>query len=607
MGAALLLALGAAAGYALRPSARANAEVVRFRVPTPDGSQLNVLGVVGNAFAISPDGKWLALVARPARSDAAQIYLRRLDRLEETVVAGGSGGDSPFFSPDSRELGFIGSDGRLRRVAIDGGAVSTISPRAADPRSQPAWADDGQIYFRGMDFRMYAVSEAGGEPRALLDEELTLSTAGGALPSVLSFPVPLPGGKHILLSECVAGILRGNGNCNGRLLLMNVATRERTPLDVPASRGLYVPGYLLLLDDAGQLSAVEFDVESGKVRGDPAALLDGLGDAILQRAQVAVSQSGTLVYLDGEEVADRVVVEVDRRGVERVVIAKPGKYLWPRISPDRTRILMLQGGVRSGAQLAVYDKRLGAVTPLTFEGANQRASWSPDGRRIAFSSTRDSLTDVWIIPSDGSAAARPIARGKDVQQHTATSWTPDGRWIVIDGLADDGPNVGADDLYALSVDGDSALRPLVATPANEQSGEVSPDGRILAYVSDDAGVPQVYIQYYGRPSGRWIVSEGAAIEPVWTSSSELVYTSLESDSVIAAQLSENVGVTRRALFPRSRFTAGSTSWREFDVSRDGQTFVFTRSVERTRPREPIVVVNWIEEVRAAFAARRGVP
>ena len=211
------------------------------------------------------------------------------------------------------------------------------------------------------------------------------------------------------------------------------------------------------------------------------------------------------------------------------------------------------------------------MTPLTFAGANQRASWSPDGRRIAFSSVRDSVTDVWVVAADGSAPARPVARGKDVLQHTATSWSPDGRWIVIDGLAEGGPNAGLDDLYALAVDGDSALRPLVATPANEQSGEVSPDGRWIAYVSDDTGQPQIYLQSFMRPGGRWVVSEGAAIEPAWTSANELIYSSIASDSIIAARLtfgnrsaSRAVRCSRAVATPRARPRGASTMSRATD-------------------------------------------
>jgi len=607
-GAAVVLATGAALGFTLRPAMPPPGEVVRFRVAAPEGTQLNVTGFAGNPFAISPDGQWLALVTQPARDAATQIYLRRLDRLEETLVPGSTGADAPFFSPDSRELGFVASDGRLRRIAVEGGPVTTISDRPADPRSQPTWADDGQIYFRGPDFRMFSIREGGGESRSLSDSALTMRTSGGELPSLLAFAVPLPGGERILLSECVSGILRGNGNCNGRLVLMDAATLERTPLDVPASRGFYIPGYLILVNSAGELSAVEFDPARGEVRGDPVALLGGLGDDIQQRPQVTVSQTGTLVYLDGEETTDRIVIQVDRRGAEQEVVATSGQYRWPRTSPDGTRILMILGGLREGAQVVVFDRRTGATTPLTFAGSNQRASWSPDGQRIAFSSARDSVTDVWVVAADGSEPARPVARGKDVQQQTATSWSPDGRWIIIDGLADDGPNAGADDLYALAVGGDSALRPLVATPANEQTGEVSPDGQWIAYVSDDTGQPNVYVQPYLRQGGRTLVSLGAAIEPVWASATELIYSSIATDSVIAARLTfgASVGIARTALFPRGRYSRGSTSWREFDVSRDGQTFVFTRSVEQQRPREPVVVVNWSQEIRAAFEARRGV-
>ena len=221
--------------------------------------------------------------------------------------------------------------------------MTAISDRAADPRSPPAWADDGQIYFRGPEFQMFSVSESGGASRALSEGALTMKTAGGELSSVLSFPVPLPGGRRILLSECVSGILRGNQNCSGRLVLLDTETLERRPLNVAtARRALYTPGYLLLLNEAGELSAVEFDATSGEVRGDPVALLGGLGDDILRRPQVIVSQTGTLVFLDGFGIAERVIVEVDRRGRERVVISKPGTYMWPRFSPDGTRILVLE-------------------------------------------------------------------------------------------------------------------------------------------------------------------------------------------------------------------------------------------------------------------------
>ncbi len=148
------------------------------------------------------------------------------------------------------------------------------------------------------------------------------------------------------------------------------------------------------------------------------------------------------------------------------------------------------------------------------------------------------------------------------------------------------------------------MQPVVATQASEQAGEVSPDGRWIAYVSDDAGFFQVYLRPFLRPGGRTLVSRGAAIEPAWASENELTYVSTESDSLMLATLEfgESVRVVRTALFDHSRFVRGSASYREYDISRDGQRFIFTRSLSQTEQLLPVVVRNWMEEVRRAMAA-----
>ena len=222
---------------------------------------------------------------------------------------------------------------------------------------------------------------------------------------------------------------------------------------------------------------------------------------------------------------------------------------------------------------------------------------------MAFSSQRENVTNIWTAPADGSAPAEPLAPGRDVLQQSATSWTRDGAWIVIDGSADRGGSVGADDIFALPVSGNGPMQPVVSTPASEQTGEVSPDGRWIAYVSDDAGVFQVYLQPFLRPGGRTLVSAGAAIEPAWASANELTYVSTESSSLMLATLEfgESVRVTRTALFDHSPYVRGIPSWREYDVSRDGQRFIFTRSLSQAGGRSPVVVLNWLEEVRRVMA------
>jgi len=316
-----------------------------------------------------------------------------------------------------------------------------------------------------------------------------------------------------------------------------------------------------------------------------------------------VSASGAIAYLTGTAIADRVMVQVDRRGREEVLVTTPGSYRWARFSPDQSRIAMVKD---ADAQVYIHDRRSGTTSPLTFSGSNQRPSWSPDGRRVVFTSTSESVTDVWTVPSDGSEPATPLAPGKDVRQQSATSWTRDGAWIVVDGVADGGGSVGADDIFALPASGDGLMRPVIATPASEQVGEVSPDGRWIAYVSDDAGDFQVYVQPFLRIGGRTLVSVGPAIEPAWASSNEITYTSLTSDSLVLArfEFGESIGVVRTALFDRSRYAPGAPSWREYDVSRDGQRFLFARSLSGDRSEDPVVVLNWTAEVRRVMTAQR---
>jgi len=222
---------------------------------------------------------------------------------------------------------------------------------------------------------------------------------------------------------------------------------------------------------------------------------------------------------------------------------------------------------------------------------------------VAFISGRASGSDVWVVSADGAEPAKAIAPGKDVVQQSATSWTRDGAWIVIDGAPDQAVVNGGDDVFALPASGNGSLRTVISTPASEQTGDVSPDGRWIAYVSDDAGDFQVYVQPFLRPGGRMLISTGPAIEPAWASNNEIVYTSLASDSLVLARLEfgESIAVRRTSLIDRGRYAPGAPSWREYDVSRDGQHFLFEKSLTGSRRAEPVVVLNWLTEVRRALA------
>ena len=186
----------------------------------------------------------------------------------------------------------------------------------------------------------------------------------------------------------------------------------------------------------------------------------------------------------------------------------------------------------------------------------------------------------------------------------ATSWTRDGKYIVFDGPAEDGSGAGSDDIYATPTSGTRHMIRVLGTAAQEQAAEVSPNGKWIAYVANDAGKNQIFVMPFMRPGGRTLISTGAAAEPAWASNDELVYRNYESDSLILARLTfgSTITVTRKALFDVRLFNAGSPSYRNYDVTRDGRHFIFVRSTTPPAMVQPIIVLNWVQELRRSMNA-----
>jgi len=593
---ALLLA-GALAGTLIARRARVAPQVVRFQLRPPQGTEIYFAVRSDVNFALSPDGSRIALVARKPDEAINRLYTRRVDQLEAAVIPGTEGALSPFFSPDGRSIGFVSSAGIIRRVGVEGGPLQTVTLEPATTLSAPTWADDGFIVFLGADNRLHRVKDVGGQSQTIGEQAPREPTP---LDTAFAYPFALPGGRSVIVTSCPAAILRGGGACGlAQLAVLDLTTGTRRSLGIEAVRGWYADGCVFFVTREGALLTATFDLGTQSVTSDPVGVLDGLTQTgMAVTPQVDLSASGTIAYLPGATTLEDVIVQVDRHGREEVLIAAPGPYRWSRFSPDQTRIAF-----GKNRQIYIHDRRSGTSSSVTSSGANQRPTWSPDGRHVAFISGRPTGSDVWVVPADGAEPAKAIAPGKDVVQQSATSWTRDGAWIVIDGFADELGSVGADDIFALPASGNGPLRTAVATTASEQTGEVSPDGRWIAYVSDDAGDFQVYVQPFLRPGGRTLVSTGPAIEPAWASNNEITYTSLTSDSLVLATLDfvGSIGVKRTSLFDRGRYAPGAPSWREYDVSRDGQHFLFEKSLSRRERTEPVIVLNWMAEVRGMVA------
>ena len=567
--------------------------MVRFPVPLKSGQQI-AQARTDVPFALSPDGTRIAYAAIDSGASTWTMHLRALDQLITTAFPGTEGAITPFFSPDGLSIGFVTTSNDIKKVAVSGGPVSPLATVADRSLGAPSWGDDHAIVFttNGLPMR---IADGGGALTPLFDS--TKVQMRGIAPFVL------PGSRAALFTMC-----RNPATCDGDLAVIEVATHNVKVLVPGASRGWYLPsGHLVYSTKQGALFAVKFDLRSLAVASAPVAVLDGIRVAsVFSLPSVAISASGSLAYLPGgANVANMIVVQVYRTGREDVIVSKPGFYLAPRLSPDGRRLALGSLDATNIPQVWIHDRASGTTRQLTFDGTSVRPAWSPDGSRVAFSTQRGGgVWHIWSAPADGSGPGGREGEGPDVLGASAVSWTRDGKWIVIDGPPDDKKGPGAEDIFAIPTSGSPrTMRPAVASPFNEQSGEVSPDGKWIAYASDETGKYQVYVQPFLAPGGRTLISAGRASEAVWMSNTELAYMNNETDSVTVARLEfgATIKVTRTALFDTRMYFKGSQSSRNFDVSRDGKSFIFLKRLAGSQTGEPVVVLNWMEEVKRLMA------
>jgi Tol biopolymer transport system component len=581
----------AAALVLLRPEPPAP-DVVRFEVTLPPNAPLDIQTNEDAPFALSPDGKRVVFATRDSVGRLGPLHIRELGHLTSTPLPGTAGAQSPFFSPDGLWVGFTTDNDQLKKVPVSGGPAITLAENVQGNVAGGSWGDDGYIIYLSAGFVTSRVRGTGGASEALSFPD---SVARGVL-----WPFVLPGSRKFLAAACTANCAESN------LVVFDVATRQITVLVEGATRGWYLPGgQLVYATREGAIYAVPFDPERGEIRGAASPVLDAVRGGDLFGYRLAVSASGAMVYLQGASQVGRQIVAVDRAGRETVLVPEFANFGAPRWSPTRDRIAVVrtEGGP---SQIWIYDVRSQTLSQLTTEGNNVRPSWSPDGTRVAFYSARSSGADLYWMPADGSGPAERVADGDDTLGASTTFWTRDGAWIVIDGNQQDGVQ---EDIFVVGTGSDRKRKTVVATPADEQGGVVSPDGRWIAYVSNETGSSQVYVRPFMRPGGRWLVSNNSAVNPLWASNTELTYRELDSRMMVSATLAmgQDVRVTeRRPLFSEAPYLRSGVSLAEHDLSWDGQHFLMLKRPAVVGDRAaPIVVLNWAEEVRQRMQEQGG--
>ena len=591
----------AAAGFAvwgwLRP--RPEPSLVRYTLGLRADQALQQ-GLLGVNIAISPDGQRFVYLGPGERN--GRLWLKERDRLDPIPLAGTEGAINPTFSPDGRHIAFsAGTAYTLKVIATDGGPPLTLvsEPGALTGAAGGlAWSDDGWIYFDVGSMGYSRVRPNGGKPEPVMALDSTLGEIG------LAWPQVLPGGKQLLIRS-----RRGLNPDDFQLLTFDLSTHRRHVIGAGLIARYLAPGFLVYVRADGTLMGARFQPGDTALRSPAVPLAQGIGVKVFGSVDLALSSDGTLLYVPGSAsgaVGEGVWVsrDGDVSALQPPLAIGSSANRGLALSPDGTRLAVDNTGDRS---VDIWVKQLpgGPFSRLTFDGTvNIRPSWTADGRSLLFISNRDSAFAVWQQRADGSRPAELVLRtGYPV---TEAQISRDGGWLVyrVTGTA-------SRDIYGVHLGAGQDTTPvrLLTSRFNEQGLALSPDGRWLAYVSDESGVSEVYVRPFPRTDlGRWQVSTGGGTAPRWSHSGrELFYLSGIGDMMVAAVTSTP---TFSPAAPRRLFTLGSAIWPSnvvpyYDLSPDDRRFIMVRvgSVGQSAGAGAIVVVeNWRQELEAKVGA-----
>jgi serine/threonine-protein kinase len=586
--------------WLLRP-APPSLPVNRFEYLVPEGQQFRGAGRA--LLAVSDDGRQFVY------NTAEGLRLRKLGELEARVIPGTEMGlTNPFFSPDGQSVGYFQGDG-MKRIPTSGGTPVVIC-KAENPFGV-SWGADDTILF-GQQKGIMRVAATGGTP------QLVIPTKEG---EQASSPQLLPDGDSVLFSVTTsASQTRWD---EAQIVVQSLGTGVRKTILQGGAEARYLSTGHLVYAIGDSLFAVAFDANRLAVQSGPVSVVQGVSRPVNQAGATAtanygISDGGTLVYLNGIRLAAggaglTNLFWVNRDGREEPIPAPPRAYVYPRISPDGTKVAL---DVRDQQlDIWIWDLVRQTLTRLTFDaGEDEFPVWSPDGKRVAFSSTRAGgstfRTNLFWVAADGTGSVDRLAQGD--HQTFPGGFTPDGSRVIVHGSGAEGnDDIGLVSANAKATEGAPGdnLQPVLQTMYGERNPVLSPDGKWLAYESDESGRAEIYVRPFPDvDTGRWQVSTGGGIQVAWARSGrELLYRNGPALMAVPVQTGTGfVAGTPKALFQGPYF--GGPGGRSYDVAPDGQRFLFLKAGPAgsvgpsPRPRFTIVE-NWSAELARLVSAR----
>ena len=527
-------------------------------------------------FAVSPDGSQMVYIAQTA--SAKQLFLRSTGRGASKLLAGTDGAGEPFFSPDGKSVGFFAA-GKLKRVALQSGTVQEICDA---PQGRGAtWTDDEKIIFTPtLTTGLWEVPAAGGAPNAITE----LNEDRGH-----RWPDALPGGKGFIFT-----LAKGGSWDDATIVAQDSATGKRNILVEGGTFGRYTTSGHLVYAKGGTLYAAPFDISSLTLTGSPTPILEGVMEAPRAgAAQFSIARNGTLVYLAGAmEETKRNPVWVNRDGTAEVIPISPRSYIAPRLSPDGKQLAI--GTEDINFKIFVYTFAAGALKELETGASSTFPVWSPDGRSLAFRSTKGGAWNLYSRIVEGPVVVDQISTSPNLQEPCA--WSPDGKLLAFIELD---PKTGRD-IRVVDTSGVGPSRPVIQSPSDEGAAKFSPNGKWLAYTTKEASGYEVYVQPFPGPGPKHKISIAGGAEPVWSPTGKEIFFIQQNDLmavdvVTAPQFSASAP---KKLFDAKPYVRGLATRPNYDATADGKRFIMVQETPKgPSVNKMVVATNWFEELQ----------
>ena len=554
----------------------------RFSITLPDNFSLDN----GNftEIAISKDGKKIVYGANHI------LYLRDINNLVSTKIAGTDNALSPFFSPDGNWIAYF-IDSRLIKISTTGGSETTLDDKILVNRGG-SWGNNGEIIFpEGTIAGLSKVSETGGKVTSVTEIDSANGIRSHRWPQYIS--------EFSTVIYTVGTFDSPDYYEDSNIEAFNLKTGQKKIIVKGASSARYLKNGYLVYSHSGILYAEKFDINNFEAKGLPIPVIQNIsGDVTSGAMNYSISDNGTLVYFPGNiESGNRLLVKINDKGEITDLNAPPNIYLEPRISPDGKKIAVV---IAKGKDydIWIFDIQRKSLRKLTFGGNNRTPTWSPDGKRIAYWRLTEKFeSGVFIRSADGSDAPLQVYTTKN--RTYIDSWSSDSKYLILD---DAGGAFASHHLMALQLFGERKVIYLFTPDKGHPSGNpsisaLSPDGKWLAYRSSESGQDEIYVRTFPKGAGKWQISNGGGDEPHWSPDGKAIYYSNDNKMMMVPVSTDPTFSPQNPVvvftgYVRLNIDSGLT----FDISPDGKYFISTKANKSENLEKITVVANWFPEI-----------